>query len=947
MAQHPQPSLRVAIDLEMTGSNSEEDEIIEIGAVRFNGHTQDGEPFHFFIRDTRPVPYPVRRLTGIREDELRSARALPLDEALRRLAEYIGDAPLVGHNIATDVAFLRAAGLTLRNPLLDTYDLAITLIPDLKTYGLEAIATHLGVGATRYHRAVDDAQTTRRVFLLLLARLQALDPQTRDELARLPHSAPWTVSALLEAAPSRVNGATAPSDLGDLAARLAEQRDISAGVYQFDGIGQTPTPPFATSDEMAAVAGQMAPLVRPAVAERAHRLLVEGGALMLDLDNDQTDLVSLLAPAARWAVDTGGRVVISAPTAAIMSRLAREITPHAFAAAGVSRSRISVAELGERESYLCLRRWFGGATVADGVEVAPGVTRGLGRLTIWLKSAQRGARVDLSLPRQEEYAWERARAGIEVRDSAQSCPYDATGYCFLTAAQNAANAARIVVTTHKALAAALLGRDDLLPRTTRVIALDPHALEEALREARTHALRYTFVSAVLSDLATTTDEGQPAGLLHWAWRALCPTDPARGQAWAEMVSNAQRSAESFFAALHVFGHVIEPNLEQRTAPVDDEARYGSAWRRVADEWSALRSALDGVINLLRVIATDAKAQSPRATAELGNTAVELLFAARQLEAAREAGEELLAPATRGLVTWIERPDISGEGATTPRGLKISGGPVQCDTDLLGVYPAYGDAVRPLTANGNGLLLAGPGLAAGGDFEFPRVLFGMPTEARAANFGRDRAEQTLLCLPTDVPAPNRDHYQERLNQTLIRLALELEGRLVVYFASRNSLREGAQGIRKTLERNGILVLAQGIDGAPHNIWRTFNRERRVVLLGGGGYWKSDIETTRRSYCIVIPRLPIPAESDPVHKARGERWDDHHGRYFMPAAAQRMRIALSRLAWSHEERNAILLFDRRAHTGDDGHAALATLPRCRELRAPVDEITREISDWISPA
>jgi DNA polymerase III epsilon subunit-like protein len=136
VAQHPQPPLRVAIDLEMTGSNSEEDEIIEIGAVRFNGHTQDGEPFHFFIRDTRPVPYAVRRLTGIREDELRSARALPLDEALRRLADYIGDATLVGHNVASDVAFLRAAGLTLRNPLLDTYDLAVTLLPDLKNQGL-------------------------------------------------------------------------------------------------------------------------------------------------------------------------------------------------------------------------------------------------------------------------------------------------------------------------------------------------------------------------------------------------------------------------------------------------------------------------------------------------------------------------------------------------------------------------------------------------------------------------------------------------------------------------------------------------------------------------------------------------------------------------------------------------------------------------------------------
>jgi ATP-dependent DNA helicase DinG len=273
--------------------------------------------------------------------------------------------------------------------------------------------------------------------------------------------------------------------------------------------------------------------------------------------------------------------------------------------------------------------------------------------------------------------------------------------------------------------------------------------------------------------------------------------------------------------------------------------------------------------------------------------------------------------------------------------------VQCDTDLLSVSPTYGDAVRPLAMNGNGLLLAGPGLAAGGDFELPRTLFALPSEARAANFGRDRADQTLLCLPTDVPAPNKERYQEQLNQTLIRLAMELDGRLIVYFASRNSLKEGAQGIRNMLERNGILVLAQGIDGSAQHIWRRFNNERRAVLLGGGGYWKSEIEPARRSYCIVIPRLPIPAESDPVHRARSERWDDRYGRYFIPSAAQRMRIALSRLAWSHEERNAIVLFDRRAHTGDDGHAVLATLPRCQEVYASAHEIVREVSEWIGPA
>jgi Rad3-related DNA helicase len=186
----------------------------------------------------------------------------------------------------------------------------------------------------------------------------------------------------------------------------------------------------------------------------------------------------------------------------------------------------------------------------------------------------------------------------------------------------------------------------------------------------------------------------------------------------------------------------------------------------------------------------------------------------------------------------------------------------------------------------------------------------------------------------------------LNQTLVRLAMELDGRMVVYFASRSALRAGADGIRRPLEQQGFLVLAQDVDGPSRNIWRRFHAERRAVLLGGS-FWKATPEQTRGGYCVVVPRLPLPAKSDPLVAARASRWNEPYEQYMLPTAAQRMRIALSRLAWSHDERNAVVLFDARAHSGDVGHAALATLPRCQELRAPVDEIAREIADWIGPA
>jgi DNA polymerase III epsilon subunit family exonuclease len=952
VAQHP---VYIAIDLEMTGTTVGEDAIIEIGAVRFVGERIEGKPFESFVRTPQRIPYRIQRLTGINEAQVRDAPTL--DDLRPYLEQFLGDAPLIGHNVATDAEFLRAQRLALRNPLIDTQDLASVLLPGLKNHTLDALAAHLGVSGAVHHRALADAQTTRRVFLKLYALLEALNSETLEELLRLPAADKWAVAPLIRTqlrarimTESGSMGRTG-GDILNLSARYAETLDVSPRVFQLGGLGQVDTTEDASRSSAASQAAlnQTPLLVRQGIAQHARQTMLDGGGLLLDLDGDSVDLVSLLAPAARWAADTGGRVVVSASDAASMRTVAREVMPWACAAAGIAPSQLKVAELSERESYLCLRRWFGGAGVSDGAEIATDVTRGLARMAVWLKQTERGSRWEMALPMHELPAWERTRAGVEARDSAAACPYGATGYCFLSLAQQAAGAARIIVTTHAALAAALVGRDDLLPQATRVIALEPYALEEELRNARTLVLNRWVVMTLLSDLSSMTEDGQRAGLLHWAWQTFCPDDPARDQAWAEEVKGALARADEFFEALRLVPTMIDPI--QRPLRVDESVRRSSSWRSAYLAWEQLRDALAGVGNLLRAIANEAEALAPRTTSDLSGAMVELLFSARQLDAIREAGAGLMEP-DRRLTTWIRVPDPS-EGdtrhAATPRGRK-SGGPTRGEFDgydLRGVVPIYGDVIGRLAQKGNGLILAGPGLAAGGDFEFARMTLGLPYDTQAANHARDRSMQTLLCLPTDVPEPNTQHFQERLNQTLIRLAVELEGRVVVLFSSRNALRVGAQGIRHALEKVGILTLAQGIDGSTTNLWRTFNAERRVVLLGGASFWNSGPSQTRRSYCVVIPKLPIPAEGDPVVTARAELWDHPHEQYYVPAAAQRMHVALSRLAWSHDERNAVVLFDRRALVRDYGHAVLASLPHCHERRAPVEEIAGDIREWIGPA
>ncbi len=93
----------VALDLETTGLNPEEDDIIEIGAARF----EDGvvvETYGTLVNPGRSVPDRVSAITGIRtEDLIGQPEFFQVRQALRN---FVGDAVIVGHNVEFDLAFL-------------------------------------------------------------------------------------------------------------------------------------------------------------------------------------------------------------------------------------------------------------------------------------------------------------------------------------------------------------------------------------------------------------------------------------------------------------------------------------------------------------------------------------------------------------------------------------------------------------------------------------------------------------------------------------------------------------------------------------------------------------------------------------------------------------------------------------------------------------------------
>ncbi len=116
----------IALDIETTGLSPENDAITEIGAVRFSGRRVEAE-WNTLVNPGRRIPPEITQLTGITDAMVRGAPVIR--DVLEDLDYFVGDAPILGHNVRFDLSFLRKQGVFRHNEPLDTYDMAAILLP--------------------------------------------------------------------------------------------------------------------------------------------------------------------------------------------------------------------------------------------------------------------------------------------------------------------------------------------------------------------------------------------------------------------------------------------------------------------------------------------------------------------------------------------------------------------------------------------------------------------------------------------------------------------------------------------------------------------------------------------------------------------------------------------------------------------------------------------------
>ncbi|SVB40297.1 uncharacterized protein METZ01_LOCUS193151, partial [marine metagenome] len=209
-----------AFDFETTGLDPLFDRIIEIAAIRF----EDGiitDRYITLVNPENPIPAMITDITGISNEMVRTK---PTEESvIDDFLDFLGDDPLVAHNIGFDDQFLTQLCLRYgrekgNHRKYDTLQLGRSLLFDLPVFNLGALSEYYGLSAKGAHRAEKDTENTGIIFIDLL-----------EELSRYPLE---MISKVI----SLVKGKNVPNrqlyvDLGNV---LTQRGDLKSGLLKSD-----------------------------------------------------------------------------------------------------------------------------------------------------------------------------------------------------------------------------------------------------------------------------------------------------------------------------------------------------------------------------------------------------------------------------------------------------------------------------------------------------------------------------------------------------------------------------------------------------------------------------------------------------------------------------------------------------------------------------------------
>ncbi len=963
----PRGRIYVALDTESTGVEADSGEVIEIAAVKFrlenNGTARVLDSWQTYVKPKNPIPYKITHLTGIRQSDVQHAPGfVQIEEKLR---SFLGNFPIVGHSIESDIGFLARHSFEVKNAPIDTYELATLLLPQMGNYSLVAVAGALKVNLGEAHRAMADTLMAMHVFAGLVAKIEELPPDVLGEVNRIAKDLPnWSLRPIFsDVADNRQqtqleqnNGA-----FGNLAAKLKQQLAEKSG-EELDFmllLPQEQPAPLLPASPMPAIPydkhGQrvdtMAHAIKTAFDEQQHILIEMPG-------NERDRAAGFLLPAVATALEKGKNVVIAVNSETQRDRVMNRLVPllqNAISLSEESNSRRDRKRRGEekkpftavsvkpQQNYLCVRRW---ESFRKTGALTPDEKKMLIRVLLWLPNTSEGDSAELRIPSQERF-W------AKVNSQKGLCVCEAGQPCFFARARERAKGAHVIVVDQSVVLADLLGQAGTLPEYDYLIIDEAHHFEEEAGRQFGNVVTpnslFDFLDWISRPI-TWLPQGGHNGFIHTLPRyyGSNTSQPAR-DLLDTFHKEVTAQVELTRSSTGVFLQELTNTLAQRNQEtgqgdgrirLDNKFRVGGAWNELAGPWELFKQDWEEIYYLLH----DLRAEADALRSELSQYETlkrELDYYVKHCEKMLDALTDAFEGGNQADVFWL---------ATHPRTQLVS-----VFSQPLQVGPLL---AKHLFSKKKSVALVSPTLTTAGDFSFIKERLGLSAdESRELRLLPERDySRTLLYLPMDIAEPSQPNYQKSVDQHVMELAKNAKGRILVLFSSNSALRLTYKAVQRPLEAENILVLGQGLDGTRRSVMERFKNTKQALLLSTLSYWESndfgqddDLENTAIFNTLVISKLPFDPPSDPLFAARTESriFDDPFVQYSLPRTILRFRQAFERLLGGLESPGAVVMLDSRLTKKSYGPLFLNSLPPMPSRRASLQELVPQVSDWLHPS
>lgn len=923
----------VAIDLETTGLDASQDEIIEVGAVRFvDGKIVD--EYSTLVNPNRAIPALVTNITGIRNDDVIGAPLI--QTVLPQISAFIGHATLIGHNIGHDTSFLGRQGILQNNLRIDTYDLASVLMPRAARYSLSNLTREIGINLENAHRALDDARATGLFYNLLWDKLLELPIDTLAEICYLARDLAWDSGIVFEAAlEQRIQRGENPAPLDFTSSGLFSQETRDYPVLrpreQMQPVSET------TVRELLDREGLLAKNL-PGYEHRPQQISMstaitnafnQSRHLMIEAGTGTGKSIAYLVPTILWALQNNERVVISTNTINLQEQLIYKDIPLLKAAMNLD---FEAAVLKGRGNYLCPRR-LTAARRRRPTSVEE--LRTLAKILVWLLETTTGDKGEISLRGPvENITWQRLSAEDEGC-TLDRCHAAMEGLCPFYKARKAAESAHVVVVNHALLITDATSDSRVLPDYQYLVIDEAHHLEEATTNGLSFRIDESTLRRRLADLGGP-NRGLLGNLLQSAAVSAPDKDMMRLRAFVEMVSEVTSLMEAhvgnLFNALRKFtedatgGRFNDYSTQVRvTANLRNKnsfSGFADAWQTLKEFFEALRDAMHQLTLGLNKLRNYQVPDYEDLVNSIGSAANYLDEVAAQLEAFTHKPDD-------NSIYWLN---------------------IAQDLEHLSLHAAplhVGPMVDEyLWGSKHSVIMTSATLQTNRSFDYIRDRLNAQ-EVKTLEVGSpfDYSNSTLLYVPTDIPEPSdRNRYQQTVERGLIELAAALNGRVLALFTSYSQLRQTAQAITPRLALGNITVFDQSDGSSRQALLDGFKAADRAVLLGTRSFWEGiDIPGEALS-ALVIVRLPFAVPSDPVFAARSETYGNSFNEYALPDAILRFRQGFGRLIRSQSDRGIVTIFDSRVANKSYGQNFIEALPDCTVTRGPLAELPAAAQEWL---